>query len=85
MYLSCATDSCWAVGRADATVATVVADAVDCGVVDHSRVVHVVNIGDIHVAHRTVVVELPVLPTSALIAITVVSVAVTDAALETTC
>ena len=68
--------------RADATVTTVVADKVDCGVVDHRRVVPVVNVGDIHVAYRTVVVELPVLPASTLITVTVISVAVTDAAIE---
>lgn len=50
--------------RADATIATVVADPVDgSGVVDYRRVVDVVNVSDIQVAHRTVVVELSVLPT----------------------
>src|ERR1700758_4314604 len=69
---------------ADSTVAAVVADAVDrCGVVDHCRVVDVVNVGDIHVVHRTVVVELSVLPASALIAVTEISVSVTDAAIKT--
>src|SRR6266851_573768 len=67
----------------DPAVAAVVADAVHRRVVDHGGVVNVVNVGDVHVVHRTVVEKLSVLPTSALIAVTKVSIAVTDPAIET--
>jgi len=66
----------------NATGATVIADAIHCGVVDHRRVVNIVNVGDVHVVHRTVVVKLSVLPTAALIALTKVSVAITNSAVE---
>jgi hypothetical protein len=69
----------------NATGATVIADAIHCGVVDHRRVVNIVNVGDVHVVHRTVVVKLSVLPTSAFIALTKASVAITDPAAETYC
>src|SRR5579871_3847207 len=72
---------CWT--HIDAAVAAVVADAVDRRAIDHRRVVHVVNVGDVHVVHRTVVVKLPVLPPSALVAIPEVAIAVTDASVET--
>src|SRR5512133_2650678 len=71
--------------RSDPAIATVVADPVHRGVVDHSCVVNVVNGGDVHIVYRTVVVKLSVLPTAAFIALTKVSVAVTDAAVETYC
>ena len=67
----------------DPTVAAVVTDPVHCGVVDHRGVVNIVNLGDVDVVHRTVVVKLSVLPASAFIAVTKVSVAVTDPAIET--
>src|ERR1700680_2013798 len=66
----------------DPTIAAVVTDPVHRRIVDHRGVVNVVNVGDVHVVHRTVVVKLPVLPTSAFIALTKVSVAVTDPAIE---
>jgi hypothetical protein len=69
--------------RSDATIAAVVADPVHCGVVDHGGVVYVVNVCDIHVVHRTVVVELSVLPAAALITLTKVSVSIADSAIET--
>jgi hypothetical protein len=68
--------------RADPTIPAVVADAVDGGVVDDRRVVDIVDVGDIHIARRTVVVELPVLPASPLITVTVISIAVTDATVK---
>lgn len=72
----------WA--RTDPTIAAVVADAVNRGgIVDHRGVVNIVNIGDVHVAHRAVVEKLSALPSPALIAVTKISVAVTDAAVET--
>jgi hypothetical protein len=66
----------------NSTGAAVVADAVHGGIVDYRRVVNVVNVGDVHVVHRTVVVKLSVLPTSALIADTAIAKAVIDAAVE---
>jgi hypothetical protein len=67
----------------DPTIATVVTDPIHRGVVVNDRgVVNVVNVGYIHVVHRTVIVKLPVLPTSAFIALTKISVAVTDPAIE---
>src|SRR5260370_6831659 len=67
----------------DRTIATVVTDPIRRGVVVNYRgVVNVVNVGYIHVVHRTVIVKLPVLPTAAFIALTKISVAVTDPAIE---
>src|SRR6516165_211418 len=68
--------------RFDPAVASVVADAVHV-VVDHGGVVNVVNIGDIYIVHRTVVIEVPVVPTSALISVTEISEPVVDSAIET--
>ena len=38
--------------RADPSIATVVADPVHRGVVDHRGVVNIVNVGDVHVVHQ---------------------------------
>src|SRR5579863_8553067 len=65
----------------NASTATVVADP-GFRVVDDCRVVHVVNIGDVHIADRTVVEEVSFLPPSTFIAFAEVSVAVTDSAVE---
>ena len=67
----------------DPTIAAVVADSVHRGAVDHRGVVNVVNDGDVHVVHRTVVEKVSVLPTSTFIALAVVTIAVTDSAIET--
>src|SRR5271157_4432486 len=67
----------------DPTAAAVVTDPVHRGVVDHRGVVNVVDVADVDVVHRTVVVKLSVLPTSTFIALAKVSVAVTDPAVET--
>src|SRR5579864_8527768 len=69
--------------RADPTIAAVVADPIHGGVVDHRRVVDVVNVGDVHVVHRAVVVKLSALPMSTLVALSEVSVTVTDSTVET--
>ena len=71
-------------GRAggNSTGAAVIADIVHPSVVDYGPVVNVVNAGDIHVVHRTVVVKLSVLPTSALIAGTTIAKAVVDPTVE---
>src|SRR5579864_2359822 len=65
------------------TIAAVIADAVHRSVVDHRGVVNVVDVGDVHVVHRTVVVKLSVLPTPTFIALAKISVAVIDPAIET--
>jgi hypothetical protein len=71
-------------GRAggNSTGAAVIADMVHPSVVDYGLVVNVVNAGDVHVVHRTVVVKLSVLPTSALIAETTIAKAVVDPTVE---
>src|SRR5580704_7620632 len=69
--------------RTDATSAAVVADPVHRSVVDHRCVVNIVNVRNIYVAHRTVVVELPPLPMSSLVAPARVSVAITDSTVKT--
>src|SRR5579863_5279431 len=66
----------------DPTCASVVADPVHCRIVDHRGVVSVVNVGDVHVIHRTVVFELSVIPTAAFIALTTVTEAIIDSAIE---
>ena len=47
----------WASGCSAGAAA--IANVVHRGVVDHRRVVNVVNVGDVHVVHRTVVIQLP--------------------------
>ena len=66
------------------TIAAVVADAVHGGIVDYRCVVHIVDVGDVHIVHRAVVVKLFALPASAFIALAKVSVSVsvTDPAVE---
>lgn len=67
----------------DPTIAAVVADPVHCSVVDHRGVVSVVNVGDVDVVYRTVVVEAVVIPSSAVITVPEVAIAITDPAIET--
>src|SRR5271157_2013284 len=67
----------------DSTVATVVADMVHGRVVDNGCVVNIVNVGDIYVIDGTVVIKLAVVPTSAFVAATVVTIAVSNASIET--
>jgi len=63
---------------------TVKASAVDRRVVVHHRlVIHVVNLGHVHVIHRSVVVEIVSPPISALITFPPVSIAVIYSAIET--
>src|SRR5580704_838305 len=65
-------------------VAAVVADAVHRRrIVDHRCVVNVVNLGDVYVVNRAVVVKVSAVPAPALIAMTEVAVAVIDPAIET--
>src|SRR5579864_335364 len=69
--------------RIDPTAAAVVAHAVHGGVVDHGRVVNVVNVGHVHIVHRTVVEEPVVVPTSTFVAISEVAETIIDPAIET--
>src|SRR5215469_9614504 len=63
--------------RRDATVSTVVADAVHCSVHDRG-VVDVVNFRHVHVGDRPVVIEMSAIPASALVAVSEVAVSVVD-------
>src|SRR5713226_7421735 len=66
------------------TIAAVVADAVNRRiVVDHRCVVNVVDVRDVHVGHRTVVVKPSAVPSSAFITATEITVAIADPAIET--
>src|SRR5208283_776357 len=67
--------------RVDSTIAAVVTDAVHV-VVDHGGVVDIVNVGDVHVVHGTVVEKVSVIPTSTFITLTEVAEAVIDSAVE---
>ena len=52
-------------------------------VVDHRLVIHIVNLGDVHVIHRSVVVEIVSPPISAFITFSHISIAVIYPAIET--
>src|SRR5713101_1955781 len=67
----------------DAAVSAVVADAGDVGVIDHRRVVHVVNDGDVDVVHGTIVEKASAVPTATFIAVAEVAVPIVDSAIET--
>lgn len=67
----------------DPTGTAVVADPVHRRIIDHGGVIGVVNVGDVHVVHRTVVGELSVVPAPALVTLTGVAVAIVDSAIET--
>src|SRR5215469_2068539 len=67
----------WA--RHCSTGTSVIADAVHgAGVFDYSRVVNIVNVGDVHIVDGLVVIELPSSPITAVVAGTGISVAVGD-------
>src|SRR5579862_1700025 len=70
----------WAGARS--TISAVVADVVVCSVVDNGLVVDIVNIRDVHIIHRAVVIERSVSPISALIADPAISEAVVHATVE---
>src|ERR1700682_6224679 len=65
----------------DSPRTAVVADTIH-GVVDHGLVVNIVNVRDVHIVHRAVVIEGTVIPISALIAAAAVAKAVVDAPVE---
>lgn len=70
--------------RLNAALATVVAHIGHVRVVDDGRVVvNVPHIRNVYVIHATVVVKLAVPPVAAVVAISVISVAVVDPAIET--
>jgi len=64
------------------TIAAVVADPVHRCIVDYRGVVSVVNVGDVHIVHRTIVGEASVVPAPALVTVTGVAVAIIDSAIE---
>src|SRR5271156_5742196 len=64
------------------TGSPVIADIVSRPFVDHVLFVSVVNVGDVHVIYRGVVVEGSVIPISPLIAETAIAEAIVDAAVE---
>src|SRR5208283_1946102 len=68
--------------RGDPASAPVVANVVHSSIVRHRGVVSVVNIGDVHVIHRTIVFELSVVPTATFITLTAVAEAIIDSAIE---
>src|SRR5580704_2005861 len=70
--------------RIDSTFATVVTDTRDVGgVVNHRRVVHVVNVSDIYVVDRAVVKKMSTLPPSTFVSMAEVTKTVNDAAIKT--
>src|SRR5579863_6210360 len=68
--------------RPGTTISAVIADVVVRSVVDDGLVIDVVNVGDIHIIHRAVVIEASVSPISALIADATVTKAVVNATVE---
>src|SRR5208282_6064763 len=66
--------------RVDSTVATVIADVVL--VVPHGGFVNIVNDGDVHVVHGTVIEKVSAVPTAAFKACTEIAEAVIDPAIE---
>ena len=69
--------------RRDASVTTVVADAIDGGVIyDDRLVIDVGNVGDVHIGHVAVVVEVASAPFATIKTFTGISVAIVNAAIE---
>ncbi len=65
----------------DSSLSAVVANTIH-GVVNHRGVVGVVNVGDVYAIHGSVIVKISTVPITALIAVTVVAIAVVNAAIE---
>ncbi len=82
VLLVCRGHFCLARAGVNSTGAAVIADMVHGGVVDHGPVVNIVNVRDVHVIHRAVVVEGSMIPVSAFIADTTVAETVVDATVE---
>src|SRR5580658_2452036 len=68
--------------RVDASVAAVITDACDRGVLDDPRVVNVVDHRNIHVVYGRVVEKVPVVPATAFVPVTNVTEAVVDPAIK---
>ena len=82
MSLTCRSHLCSCGAGGNSTGTTVIADMVHRDVVDYGLVVNIVNVRDVHVIHRAVVVESSVIPISAFIADTTIAEAVVDATVE---
>src|ERR1017187_1864142 len=67
--------------RADSAVATVVADVAHI-VVHHAGVINIVDVGDVHVVHGTVVKKVSAVPTPAFVTLAEIAEAVIDPAVE---
>lgn len=65
---------------ANSAIAAVVADA-GFVAIDDGRVVDVVNLGDVHVVHGTVVIKVIVIPAAAFIAVAEIAKSITDSAI----
>src|SRR5271170_7478742 len=68
--------------RCHATGPAVEADPVDRRVIDYRLVVDIVNVGDIHMADRAIVIKLLTLPVPAAVPTAGVAETVVDAAVE---
>src|SRR6266446_3888256 len=68
--------------RIDPAVASVVAHTILVANID-CRVVNVVNVGDVHIGHGTVVEKLSIIPTSAQVALAEVAKSIVDPAVKT--
>ena len=69
--------------RRDASVTAVVADAIDGGVIyDDRLVIDIGHVGDVHVSHAAVVVEVASAPLATVVAFAGISETVVDAAIE---
>src|SRR6266567_1436089 len=66
----------------DAAVSAVIADPGHVALINHGRVVHVVNDGDVHIVHGAVVEKAIAVPTPAFIAAAEIAVAIVDSAIE---
>src|ERR1035438_2043509 len=68
--------------RVDSAVATVIGDAIYGHVVHYGPVVNIVNVSYVHAIDGLVVIEITTTPVSALVAVTGITEAVVDAAIE---
>ena len=68
--------------RVDSAIATVIGDAIHGDIVHYGPVVNIVNVGYVHAIYVLVVIEITTAPVSAVVAITGITEAVVDAAIE---
>src|SRR5271165_1414947 len=71
--------------RRGPTCASVVTDTVHRCIVDNRGVVNIVNVGDIDIVHRAVVIELAVVPAATLVTSAKVAKTVIDSTIEPDC